>query len=72
MIVEDCKRNIPENTTKQLANKVLPNDNSFSNFGSSAAREITHLLRKQLKTEILGDSMVKGIQGSKMKEAMPH
>ena len=39
---------------------------------AAAAPEMTYFAKKRLTTEILGDSMVKGIQGFKMKEAVRH
>ena len=70
VVIEDGKHNIPENTANQVATNGSHNDNDSSDSVSNTAPEITHLVRKRLTTEILGDLMVKGIQGFKMKEAV--
>ena len=71
MVIEDGKHNIPKNTANQVATSGSPNNDSSESV-SNTAPEITHLVRKRLKTEILGDLMVKGIQAFKMKEAVSH
>ena len=80
VVLDDGKPNIPMNATKQAAIISRPpnNDNISSNDdmnaapAAPAAPEMTYFAKKRLTTEILGDSMVKGIQGFKMKEAVRH
>ena len=72
------KPNIPLNATKQAAiiNQPPNNENISSNADMNATPAavsgMTYLAKKRSTTEILGDSMVKGIQGFKMKEAVRH
>ena len=80
VVIEDGKLNIPTNATKQAATISRPpnSDNISSNDdmnaapAAPAAPEMTYFAKKRSTTEILGDSMVKGIQGFKMKEAVRH
>ena len=78
MVTDDGKPNIPLNATKQAAiiNQPPNNENISSNADMNATPAavsgMTYLAKKRSTTEILGDSMVKGIQGFKMKEAVRH
>ena len=75
VVTDDGKPKIPMNATKQAASQPPNNDNISSNDdmnAAAAAPEMTYFAKKRSTTEILGDSMVKGIQGFKMKEAVRH
>ena len=77
VVIDDGKPNIPLNVTKQAAIiSQPPNDDNISSKAdmnaTPAVSGMTYLAKKRSTTEILGDSMVKGIQGFKMKEAVRH